>query len=143
MNKQSILLGVIIIFIIVLCGCTRQNGKTIGNDKVEIIYYSIQTQRHIAVDMGDWIKIADGFLYTETAERYFINGTIKNIAGYTLTQVNISANFYDSHDNFLHLESTSIYDIPEANITTFEISYWNTTPYFKNVNHMNFNISAY
>jgi len=143
MNKQSILLGIIIILIIVLSGCTKQNGKTTGNDKAEFVNYSIQTQRHTAVDIGDWIKLADGFSYTETAERYFINGTVKNIAGYTLTQVNITANFYDSNNNFLRSESTSIYDIPDANTTTFEISYWNTTPYFKNVDHMNFNISAY
>jgi hypothetical protein len=132
-----------VILIIVLCGCTKQNGKTTGNDKVEIVYYSIQTQSHKAVDIGDWIKLADGFSYTETAERYFINGTVKNIAGYMLTQINITANFYDSNNIFLQSESISIYDIPDANTAAFEISYWNTTPYFKNVNHMNFNISAY
>ena len=142
MNRRLVLLGVLIIFIIVLCGCIKQNNKTTGNSKVEIVHYSIQTQKHISVDMADWIKIVDGFLYSDEAERYFINGTIKNICGYTLAQVNITANFYDSNNNFIHSESISIYDLPNTNTTTFEISYWNTTPYFQNVDHMMINISA-
>ena len=142
MNKQQALQGLIIIVVIGLSGCIGQNGKTTGNIKAEIINYAVETQRHKAVDLGDWIKIADGFIYNETAERYFINGTIKNVAGYTLTQLNITANFFDSNNNFLHSESISIYDLPNTNTTTFEISYWNSTPKFKNVDHMTFNILA-
>jgi hypothetical protein len=142
MNRSPILFGIIFVLIIILCGCTTHNGKPIGNNKVEIVDYSIQTQKHIAVDMEDWIKLADGFFNTTTAERYFINGTVKNIANYTLAQVNITANFYDSNNHFLHSESVFIYNFPSTNTTAFEISYWSTTPYFENVNHMNFNISA-
>lgn len=144
MKKKFLKAGIFIIVLVVgLSGCNEKNSKiTVNFEKVEIINYSIEIQEHIAIDLADWRKITDGFFYTEKVERYFITGTVRDIAGYMLTQVDITVNFYDNKNNFLHSESTSISDLLNTNISTFEISYWSTTPYFQNVDYMEFNISV-
>lgn len=148
MKKQMKSYVILIVFLIVIvsCGCTEKNSNNShisgDSDKIQIITYSIETQKHTALDMGDWIKIHDNFSYSEDAERYFISGTIKNIAGYMLSRVNITANFFDNTDQFLDSVTTSIDNLGNMNVSNFEISYWDHDLFFQNVDHVKFNIIA-
>lgn len=108
-------------------------------DKIQILNYSIATENG---SYFDYEKIADGFVYSENASRYKINGSVKNIAGEMLGNVKVYVEFYDSNDTYLDSEYDYKYDLPDGYIWDFEVTYSKYQDYFEYVDHIGFDISV-
>ena len=107
MKEVAILLIALIVISVGLSGCNEQSGQSSGNtDEVELVSYSVETQKQYSYE-----KIGDGFIHTEDSYRYSIIGYVKNIAGKKLDQINVTARFYDSDNEFLHTETFYVNDI--------------------------------
>ena len=148
MNKSVIMAGIVVPLFIILSGCNQFSGNqsltlpyrtviTGDTDKIEIVNFSIQTQK--GIDNG-YEKIADGFVYTEYAKQYVINGTAKNTAGRTLSNVEITVKFYDVNGSHLSTKKDSISNLTET--WDFRIIYFASSPYFKSIDHIKIEISA-
>ena len=114
--------GIVVTLLIILSGCNQFSGNqsptlpygtviTGDTDKIEIVNFSIQTQK--GIDNG-YEKIADGFVYTEYAKQYVINGTAKNTAGRTLSNVEITVKFYDVNGSHLSTKTDSLSNLTET-----------------------------
>lgn len=117
-------------------------------DKVEILSYSVATERKLTYEeagtfLPTYEKIADGFQPNlEKASRYNISGTVKNIAGEMLNEIDISVNFYDSNDIYLYSITTSKSNLPNTYTWDFIVVYMEYYDYFEDVDHISFEISA-
>jgi len=119
-----------------MSGCSEfGNGNGWTGEKVKILNYSILTYSSVEGN------ITNGFVYSEDAKFYKINGTAKNIAGETLEKVTIIIKFFDSKNTFLREESTPVYDIKDYESWEFEIIYLSSWDYFEIVDHIEFDIS--
>ena len=137
-----ILIGIILINIGFLNGCieTKNNGDlTEDTDEIEIVTYKIET---FGAEIGEKPeKIGEGFIYNETAKNgyYKITGTIKNIAGKTLINITIKADFYNNN-TYLGSESDNISRLSDKDTADFNIICLSTVSYFVNVNQFEFDI---
>ena len=138
MKKHLIVSGIVFVLLIVgLSGCSEQ--ETSGAiDKLELISYKVETQKW---DKG-YKTISNGFNHSEDAELYLITGTVKNIAGETLINVNITAKFYDNTNNFLKEKTTYIGGIPNTYTEDFGIYYFVNEEYFENVCSVKFELEV-
>lgn len=134
MNKYLILSGFLLFVLMVnLSGCIVQ--ETSGDtDRLKLINYNVETKKW---DEG-YKTIGKGFIHSMNAELYFINGTVKNIAGEMLNSVNITAKFYDDTNNFLREEITYLGGIPDTYTEDFGIYYFVNEMYFENVTSVKF-----
>jgi hypothetical protein len=117
MNKKIFVFGLIFLFIcICLSGCNNQTGQTTGDsDKIELVSYNVETYGELSKKLGD------GFVHSEDAVKYEITGTIKNIAGYTLEQLEITAKFYDKNDMYLDSLTVTMFGIQDTYTEDFTI----------------------
>ena len=134
---QIIWVSILLIFIISLTGCTNQNIK----NGVKIVTYSIETQRW---DLGEaiFIRIADGFVYSEDAERYEITATVKNVAGEMINRIKISVNFYDKNNSYLGTKVRTIRNLDASYTEDILFTYTKSEDNFENVDHLEFEIDT-
>ena len=136
-------------------GCTETQDVSGDTDKVEITSYAIVTEAYS--QDTEWEEYGDGFtpellpeivtviipdLYTYTGARYRILGTMKNIAGYTLESVRISAKFYDMNNTYLDEEYSSRIQLEKEQSKEFIITCPSSNDYFYEVDHVSFSISV-
>jgi len=148
--KKKILLLITIMVIIAgfFSGCeeTTSNGDiTEDSDEVELINYTIET---FGAEIGERPeKIGDGFIHNELAKNgyYQIEGTIKNIAGKTLTNVTVKVDLFDKNHTYLGSEFSdpeNIFDLPlpDKETADFKINiiYLYTESYFLEVEEIEF-----
>jgi hypothetical protein len=67
---------------------------------------------------------------------------VKNIAGYMLNNIKITARFYDANDNYLNAEHTTISNLANSYTADFDIGYWVGTDYYENVDNVKLEITA-
>ena len=159
MKKQLVILGIVVLFICVgLSGCeekTGNGGDTTGDtSKVELVSYDVKTTWQEPTkysenwnDPYDYVeKQQEGFFHISHPdsryERYTITGTVRNIAGYKLDEIMITAKLYDSDGIYLTSSGDSVYDIPDTYSEDFEIVVSGNYEYFDNIESVKFEISA-
>jgi hypothetical protein len=132
-------------------GCTEQTGFISGDtDEIEIIDYTIFTQRSDSEYSSEFTLVGEGFINEMDLEtgfyRYFINGTIRNIAGTILAEgvyekVLIITNFYDKNGNYVGRSTFVSYEAFPANFTLdFEITCSEKRDYFSQVEEFKFEL---
>ena len=137
MNKKLLIIVIVFLLLVVgLSGCIETGDNTGWADKVQIVSYSIVTYKSVEE------KMANGFVYHEDGKFYMVKGTARNIGGKMLDKVIITVKFYDSNNTFLREESTPVYDVEDDYTWEFEIIYLSTWDYFKDVDHIEFDISG-
>jgi hypothetical protein len=142
-----LLIAIIMISIGFLSGCIDTTDETTDNDgtdedtdEVELVTYKIET---FGAELGSRPeKIGDGFIHNETAKNgyYKITGTIKNIAGKTLINITIKADFYDINNIYLESLSHNISTLQDSETAEFNILCYGTESYFENVEKLEFGI---
>ena len=119
---------------IFLSGCNKPSGLTSGDtDKVELVSYAVETQKQYSYQ-----KIGDGFIHSEDAHRYQITGTVKNIAGRYIDQINVTARFYDSDNEYLHSENFYVNYLNKRDTQNFIMMYYNYEENFEVVERVRF-----
>jgi hypothetical protein len=134
---QIIWVFFLLIFIIGLAGCTNQNVE----DGVTIVTYSIETQRWNWGE-ADFVKIADGFIYSEDAERYEIIVTVKNVAGVMINRIVVSVNFYNKNNSYLGTKVRTIRGLDASHTEDISFTYTKYEDNFENVDHLEFEIDT-
>ena len=138
MKKQLIISTIAILLIVTgLSGCTELTDETDDTDKVELLIYSVETQKKLGFE-----KIDDGFIHSEDSYRYVIDGTVKNIASEMLDYIKITVKFYDINDTYLDSRITYINFLEESTTWDFSVQYTNKNKYFQYVDHVEFEISV-
>lgn len=138
MRKQVAIVGILIFILSTgLTGCTER----IIENGVEVVTYSVETQKY---DFGeaDFIKLADGFVYSKDAERYEITVTIRNAADEILDRIVISLNFYDKNNSYLGTKIRTIRGLDASYTEDFIITYTKYEDSFEIVDHMDFEIDT-
>lgn len=138
MRKQVAIVGILtFILSIGLTGCTER----IIENGVEVVTYSVETQKY---DFGeaDFIKLADGFVYSKDSERYEITVTIRNVAGEMLDRIVISLNFYDKNNSYLGTKVQTIRGLDASYTEDFIITYTKYEDSFEIVDHLDFDIDT-
>jgi hypothetical protein len=148
MNKKLIIPQISLILLIVgLSGCNEVNngeGKFSGDiDKVEIIDYKIETYED--KPFLEDVKLADGFDYNiiDKVGYYQVSGTIKNVAGEKLDEIDIKVDFYDKNGNYLISRTDVIKDLANTYSEDFIVEVRSTDKYFENVDNLKFDIRVY
>jgi hypothetical protein len=129
MKKNILISGIFFIILVVgLNGCTEQD---ISGDKyrIELLEYSITTQK---LDEENR-TIGNGFLHSDEADFYLINGTVKNISDELLISVNITAKFYNNTNNLLTERTTYLGGFPLNYTREFGIYYFSYEEYFEEI----------
>ena len=133
--------------IVGLSGCNEENNgedKFSGDiDKVKILDFKIETYED--KPFVEDIKLADGFDYTliDQVGYYQVSGTIKNIAGEKLNEIDVKVNFYDKDGNFLISRTDVIKDLANTYSEDFGVEVRSTNKYFENVDNVKFEIGVY
>lgn len=149
MNSPLIATSIAFLLFISLSGCnqlgenqtpTLSYGTVVAGDtdKIEIVNFTIQTQK--GIDDG-YEKIADGFVYTDGAKQYVINGTAKNIADRMLFYVELVVEFYDFNESHISTKTDSINNLTDT--WDFRIVYFASSPYFEAIDRIKIEITAY
>jgi len=141
MEKKTYIMILAIVFltfvIVGLSGCDEFLDETGSTDKVELLLYSVETQREEGFE-----KIDDGFVDDDEAYRYAVSGTVKNLVNETLSHVRITVLFYDENDTYLVSRVANIYYLDESQTGDFEVYYYNSEEFFGVIDHVNFSISV-
>ena len=129
MKKHLLLSGIIFVLLVVgFNGCTEQEIS--GDiDRIELLEYSIVTQKF----EEEYKTIGNGFIHSDEAELYLINGTVKNIADEVLISVNITAKFYNNTNTLLTERTTYLGGIPINHTREFGIYYFYNEEYFEEI----------
>jgi hypothetical protein len=143
MKKHLIVIGMVALLLVVgLSGCTdtQQDDQGSGIDKFELLSYSVETMED---SYPEDRKIGDGFIHSEDADYYQINGIIKNKAGYK-TDIIVTMKFYDEKDIFLDSETIKIYEVPDNYEESFKSRVWKSgltgLDYFDKVKKVTFDL---
>ena len=116
MNKKFVIAFVFVLIIVNLSGCIdNQNiyDKTSGDtSKIELVDYFVESQERVTGGLGyGYNKLDDGFVYSDDVFRYFINGTIKNIAEEFFDVVIVQTYFLDEKWSVLSSFNDTIDDL--------------------------------
>ena len=141
MKKRLSVIGMVTLLLAFgLSGCVEQ--ETSGNiiDEVELVSYSVETQKWEGVNNSySYEKIGNGFIHSEDAYRYVITGTLKNIAGEVIDNIRIIANFYDSNSKMIGtLYDLINSDLPNAHTADFNINVYKSVNYFEKIDGVKF-----
>ena len=155
MEKKVLLLGIIfIVFIIAFSGCFDQENNDNVNRELKVIKHSVVTEAYSY--NTSWENFGEGFNPNDLPEiappsdiysqydyykaRYRINGTIKNIAGYTLDTFSITLYFYDVNNTLLTSKQMKNYtiELEDGDTWDFEYEYDYFDDYFKKVVFLSF-----
>ena len=124
----------------IFSGCTENeitNDKTSGDTiNIELVSYKIESQEKVIGGLGiGYNKIADGFVFSEDVFRYFINGTIKNIAEEFIDKVIVHTYFLDGTGSVLGLFNDTVENIAIGETGFFYASFVDqfNLEYVKNV----------
>ncbi|UCD13010.1 MAG: hypothetical protein JSW60_05435 [Thermoplasmatales archaeon] len=145
--KQQLAILIIATLLICFCltGCEEEVEVT-GDNKVDIIDYSVTTKWYIPGYGTFQTYSKPGFYkhYPENAyePRYIVSGTAKNIAGEDLKQFVITVLFCDSNGNQLASENIIIRDLYNTYTKTFVVNHTSSNQYFKNIDRVKFHISV-
>ena len=147
-KKHLIVLGIAVLLICVgLSGCEesdKNNDVDVTGDtsEIELLGYNITTTWWVVVYGGSEKYEKSGFYHGYPSDafnkQYKISGTVKNIAGKTLDKVNITANFYDSNNNFLASKTDSKNIFIDTYTWDFEIICSSINEYFEEIDHLKF-----
>ena len=130
MKKNMVIVLIIIVFLLSLFFVLKADdffeimGITVGDeiaDEIELLGYDIYT--------GDELCI--------------VTGQIKNNAGYLLSRITVTANFYDKNNNYLVSRSEYIDNLPNTYTEKFQIIINDhVTSYVSDIEHVQFKIEA-
>lgn len=105
----------------------KENNNTSFNntEKVQLLSYNVITYGRSSQKSHDNIKLGDGFVHNSTYPftYYSVQGTIKNIAGYTLNSVIITISFYDKNDTLLQSETYTVTNLANSSTANFGVSF--------------------
>ena len=126
MKKLFVILNIAVLLSLCFCGC-QESSDNQNDNQVELIHYNIKTE---ISQLDDEYKI--------------ISGIVKNIAGKTLNSIEVIINFYDSNNSFLRSKSDILINIPDTNTREFNISYYSSNKFYKEVdwNNIRFDFSV-
>lgn len=98
---------------------TDDNSNDIVDEETDIVLvdYSVVTQG-LTTDKR-YETIADGFLYSENANRYLVRGEVLNNGTENISKAYVYMNFYDSEDNLLHQIYDIIFDFKVGDVEDF------------------------
>jgi hypothetical protein len=149
MKNQLIVIGTVVLLLVVgLSGCNEifgaDNEVTGDTGKVELVSHSTYSAKiKNYYPEKSYTKICDGFNRDAEGVQYLVvGGTVKNIAGYMLNNIKITARFYDANDNYLNAEHTTISNLANSYTADFDIGYWVGTDYYENVDNVKLEITA-
>jgi hypothetical protein len=128
MYKKFVIGLILLLFMVVFSGCNEQEIYD-DTDKIELLEYSIVTKKYDE----EYRIIGNGFIHSDEAEFYLINGTVINIADEILVSVNITAKFYNNKNNLLTEKTTYLGGIPINNTREFGIYYFSYEEYFEDI----------
>ena len=136
-NENKTITATTEIIVIINSNTSGDNNETEFEIDLEIVNYNIETHK-IKFD-NTFEKIADGFVYSENAHRYYVNGNVKNNGTENISNAWIIVNFYNK-DNFLIYSLSDLFYFIEINeIDDFSVDF---TKYdskdFKDANHVEF-----
>ena len=118
MNNHLIIFGIAVLLLAVgLSGCSETQNENTISDKVSVDYSFIKGSTE------DYVS------------SHYVRGTVKNIAGYKLSKIKITANFYDENDIYLKSYSDYVYNLPDTYTEDFEIGFPVYGSYHENVDH--------
>jgi hypothetical protein len=149
--KRGLYFFCLIATIFFLTGCTDQSEFISGNtNKIDIIDYHVVTQRSDSEYSSEFTLVGEGFINEMDLDtgfyRYYINGTIRNIAGTMLAEgvyekILIITNFFDSDGVYLGRSTFVSYEALPANFTLdFGIICSEKYPYFSQVEDFKFEV---
>jgi hypothetical protein len=136
----------IILFILSFCGC-QEEIKVYGDiDKIDITEYSLSTQWYIP-GYGAFQNYSKSGFYEHFPSgaynpRFIVKGTAKNIAGRNLDQIGISISYYDSNNNKITSETTTISSLGYAQSKEFTVNLYVTNENYKTIEKIKFHVSA-
>lgn len=117
MKKQYVILGLIILSLIMgFTGCTESTNKI--DPRIELV--------------NTWQEADSKF--------DFYKGTIKNIGGELLEEINVKVNFYDINNNLLFSDSDVIYNLTNSQTDEFSVRVYNLYIHYKNIDHVEYEI---
>lgn len=159
MNRKILSVGTIVMIVCIgLSGCTDQTENT---DEIELVSYSVTTEAYS--HKTGWKNFGEGFqpdalpeivtrdppyLSEEyTRGRYNITVTVKNIAGYDVSKILITLNFYDTNDSQLFSKQLNDFnDFPDTHTRVlgweYDIDDSKYGKYFEDIRDMNISMGA-
>ena len=141
MNKKMLITAIALMLLTIgLSGCNEINGNTdttIGNNVVQIINWYNGTYK--AVNN----LYANGFVYREDMDLlYIVNGTAKNNASQEIRVVTIHIKYYDINNTLLLDDGILENGIKPGQTWDFWSFFTNDLEHFKDVHHVEFDISG-
>jgi hypothetical protein len=112
--------------------------------KVELLNYTVETYGATSPISSIRTKLGNGFIHNSTYNYtwYSVNGTIKNIAGYTLELVIITVNFLDKNDTLLLSEKYTVTNLAMSITADFGVSFESDHPNFNLAEKVGFEFTA-
>ena len=136
MNKKLLMISIAITLLIVgLIGCIETDNSARW-ENVEIINWYEGTYREVGVLM------ANGLVYHEDAKFYMVNGTAQNQASKGLKNVIIWVKYFDINNTLLWDDGVLRNDIAHNKTWIFQSIYISSRDHFKEVDHVEFDISG-
>ena len=115
MKKIVLIIAIIVVSTGLLCGCT--NSGTLGDtDKVELVEYSVTSQWQGSSEFGKTIR-----------------GTVKNIGGELIDNLDIEIQYCDSNSNILDTRVITLKGIPNSYTKDFLTTYGIANEYYENI----------
>jgi len=116
--------------------------KLIGDvEKIGIVNCSIESQRY-DYSLGRYVKITDGFKFSEDVSRYLIITTFKNIAGKRLYKIIINYKFYNNTNQVVDSGTIDKTNIAATQIWTFDFICTGGWSRDLHINYVEFEITA-
>lgn len=124
MNNKLLIALIFVLIIVNLSGCIDnqniEDNITGDTSKIELVSYSVESQERVIGGLGiAYNKLDDGFVYSDDVFRYFINGTIKNIADEFIDIVIVHTYFLDDKGSVLSSFNDTIDDIGNGDTEYF------------------------
>lgn len=140
-KKTRLILAAVIVVTIVVVGALLFFVVFNAPGKVELIEFSISTWDW---DTDPQTKLAEDIVYSEAADYYVINGSIRIIEEGNCNLITTEIKFYDKNNTYLDSEierfgkSTDVH-FPEVH--KFSFSYSRSREYFKDVDHIEIQVT--
>lgn len=136
MKKQLLIIGIVAILVSVgLSGCNENN--TSGSNEIEIVSHNIETKTTYLNKVG-----INEPGYSGVGETKEVTGTIKNIANRNIDRVSITVRFYDSGNDLLRTETTTVSYLAKGETGNFKVDFNVFEPYYAQYDHYTVSVST-
>jgi len=136
MKKHLVIIGIIALLVCVgLSGCNE--NKISGSNEIEIVSHSMETKIAYLSKLG-----INEPGYNGVGETHEVTGTIKNIANRNIDTVRVTVRFYDSGNDLLRTEITTVSYLAKGETDNFKVDFNEFEPYYAQYDHYTVSVST-